>query len=89
MALVLCAGNDPDVMQELKQLLERAGHKAVIATSENELAAACEEHLFDVVILEQTLGPQMKQHVADLVRRYCPRSKMLELYSPSTGRAVP
>jgi hypothetical protein len=89
MALVLCTGNDLHVMQERKQLLEKAGHTVMTPTNENELVAACESHQFDVVIIGQTLGPQMKQHVADFIRRYCPRSKVLELYSPSTGRAVP
>lgn len=76
-------------MQERKQLLERAGHKVITATNENELAAVCEAHDFDLVILGQTLGPNMKQHVADLVKQYCPRSKVLELYSASAGPAVP
>jgi CheY-like chemotaxis protein len=89
MALILCTGNDLQVMQERKQLLEQAGHTVITATNEGELVAACEGHQFDVVIIGQTLGPQMKQHVADFIRRYCPRSKVLELYSPSAGRAVP
>jgi DNA-binding NtrC family response regulator len=88
MALVLCTGADPEVMKARERLLERAGHKVVMATNERELSAACRQHRFDVAIIGQTLKPMMKQHVVDLVRQHCPNTKILELYPITDSRTI-
>jgi CheY-like chemotaxis protein len=88
MALILCTGVDPEAMQVRRQFLERAGHQTVTAMNEKELSAACNAQRFDVVILGQTLSPKMKQHVVDLIRQYCPDTKILELYPISAVRTI-
>lgn len=88
MAFVLCTGTVPEVMKDRQATLERAGHKVIMALSEGELAGACKEHKFDVVIIGQTLVPEMKQHVVDLIREHCGDTKILELYWSSENRTV-
>lgn len=88
MALVLCTGTNPDVIKAGQQLLERAGHRVVTAVNENELSVACKEHQFDVAVIGESLGPQMKRHVVELIRQHCPDTKILELYQLSTARSV-
>lgn len=88
MAVVLCTGADAEATEARRQYLERAGHKTITATNEKELASACNVVRFDVVILGQTLSPKMKQHVVDLIRRYCPNIKILELYPISAVHSI-
>jgi hypothetical protein len=40
-ALVLCTGIDPVLMETRKLILERSGHKVMSATAEPELENAC------------------------------------------------
>jgi DNA-binding NtrC family response regulator len=88
MAFVLCTGTIPEVMKARQTTLEQAGHKVITALSEGELAGACKEHKFDVVIIGQTLVPEMKQHVFDLIREHCADTKILELHWTSESRTV-
>jgi DNA-binding NtrC family response regulator len=88
MAFVLCTGTDPEVMKTRQKTLERAGHRVLSAVNEHDLMAACKEHKFDVVIIGQTLVPEMKQHVVDLIRKHCSETKLLELYLTSENRTV-
>lgn len=69
-------------------ILERAGHRVVMADDERELTAACEANDFDVAVIGQTISPKMKRAVASLIRRACPSAKILELYPAYQGKAV-
>lgn len=88
MAQVLCTGVNPALLTTRKFILERAAHTAVTATNEQELTAACEAHQFDVAVIGQGVSPAEKRRIASLVRDRCPGTKVLELYSPHTGKMV-
>jgi CheY-like chemotaxis protein len=72
MALVLCTGIDPILMETRQLILEQAGHQVVSVVDERELEKACGEHRFDVVIIGQSLSPRMKPVSLKLVREHCP-----------------
>ncbi|HZI58257.1 MAG TPA: hypothetical protein VFF39_15860 [Verrucomicrobiae bacterium] len=88
MALILFTGNDPEAMRARQRLLETNGHRVLTALNKTELSAACTEYKFDVVVIGQSLAPQMKQYVVDLVRDYCPNVKVLELYSQTSQYVI-
>lgn len=88
MALVLCTGMNPGLMETRKIILQRAGHHVIMADDERELTAACEANDFDVAVIGQTISPKVKRAVASLIRRSCPSAKILELYPPYQGKAV-
>lgn len=88
MALVLCTGVDPVLLQTRKLILEQAGHKVVTATDQCQITTACAEHRFDVVVIGQTVSANLKSIIASLIRNHCPSAKILELYPPHQGRAV-
>jgi hypothetical protein len=87
-ALVLCTGNSPGLMETRRIILERAGHRVIMASDERELTAVCEVNDFDVAVIGQTISPKVKRAVASLIRRSCPSAKILELYPPYQGKAV-
>jgi hypothetical protein len=60
----------------------------VPALGEPELVEACTNHKIDVAVMGQLISNAQKQRVFDLVRRYCPSVKVLELYAPFSGRAL-
>jgi CheY-like chemotaxis protein len=88
MALVLCTGIDPAVMQTRKLILEQAGHTVVLATNEPDIIGACGKHAFHVAVIGQTISRRMKQKVVSLIRENCPSAKILELYPMHQGRAI-
>lgn len=88
MALVLCTGIDPGLLETRRIILERAGHTVIMATDERQLTAACEINRFDVAVIGQTVSPRMKRTVASLIRKCCPSAKILELYPQYQGKAV-
>ena len=88
MALVLCVGSNPAAMLARRELLQKAGHRVVAALNEKELSDACKKYQFEVVVIGQTLSKSMKQHIVDLIRQYCPDTKVLELYPITMGRAI-
>lgn len=88
MALVLCAGVEGSVLETRKLLLEAAGHIVVTAMDEMSLVDACGKNAFDVAVIGQMISPNMKGHVASLVKRHRPEIKLLELYAPHTGRTL-
>jgi hypothetical protein len=84
-ALVLCTGIDSASLDTRKLVLERAGHKVLSATGEQELEHACVAHRIDAVVIGHSLSPKAKQRVLALIRENCPSSKILELY-PQDGQ---
>ena len=80
MALVLCTGSDPVLMETRRLILEKAGHTVVAVSDERALAAACEQNKFDVAVIGQNVSPNLKRRVLMLVRKYCPSVKVLELH---------
>src|SRR5207247_7473867 len=88
MALVLCTGSDPVLMETRRLILERAGHTVVPVLDEHALVAACEQHKFDVAVIGQNVSPKLKRRVLTLVRKYCPSVRVLELHHNYTSRAL-
>ena len=58
------------------------------AINEQELTAACKAQQFDVAVIGQGISPAEKRPVASLMCERCPAAKILELYSPHTGKVV-
>jgi hypothetical protein len=88
MALVLCTGVDPAVVRTRQLILERAGHVVVPALDEASLIQACQQNKFDVAVVGQTVSPKIKRRIAELIRETCTDTKLLELYTISTGRVL-
>lgn len=89
MVLVLCTGVDQVLIQTRKQILEDAGHTVIAARDGREVVTACEGHPFNVAVIGQAVSPRMKRHIAALIRQHCPPVKLLEMYEPHEGRALP
>ena len=88
MASVLCTGVDQSLLTTRRLILERAGHQVTTAHNEQELIAACTTGHFDVAVVGQTVTPRVKRRVLTLLREQCPGIKVLELFTPSTGREL-
>ena len=88
MALVLCTGVDPVLMATSKLILERAGHTVIPASNEHELEAACSKQALNVAVIGQNISAKVKGRVLDLVRKYCPSTRILELYPPYGSKAL-
>jgi hypothetical protein len=54
MALVLCTGVDPHLMETRRLILESAGHRVIFAKTEPELDRECSQHQFDVGVIGHT-----------------------------------
>jgi DNA-binding NtrC family response regulator len=80
MALVLCTGVNPLLMQTRKMILEEAGHRVVTAQSEPEVKKRCEEHTFDVAVIGQAVSHNEKSRLFSIIRRHCGPVRVLELY---------
>jgi len=87
-ALVLCTGIDPVLLETRRLILQRAGHTVIIARNVADVARACEEHHFDVAVLGQAITPNLKKSLASLIREQCPSAKILELYSTYQGKTL-
>lgn len=88
MALVLCTGVNPGLLQTRRMILESAGHSVVTAKDERAMVAACREHNFDVAVIGQSTPVEWRKRVVSLIREMCPAAKILELYQMSTGRVL-
>lgn len=88
MAVVLCTGVDPDLLETRKLILEQAGHKVVVATSLCDIETACRKWHFNVAVLGQTLSRESKKSAAFIVRKYCHPTKILELFQAHHGKVL-
>jgi hypothetical protein len=88
MALVLCTGVDPSVVRTRQLILERAGHVVISAMDEAGLIKACHQNKFEVAVVGQTVSPKVKRRIAGLIRESCADTKLLELYTISSGRVL-
>jgi len=89
MALVLCTGQDPAVMETRQLILEKSGHTVVLAKDEREIEKACQTHPFDVVVIGQNTTPPVKARIFRIARAICPGTKILELHRPFSDKALP
>ena len=88
MALVLCTGVDAAVVRTRQLILERAGHVVISALDEGSLIKACQQNKFEVAVVGQTVSPKIKRRIAGLIREICHDTKLLELYTISSGRVL-
>lgn len=88
MALVLCTGADPVLLETRKLILELAGHTVISATNQNEVIDACKWRTFDVAVIGQSVSLNSKRVLASLVRQHCPLAKILELHTANQSRTV-
>jgi CheY-like chemotaxis protein len=88
MPLVLCTGKDASLMKTRQLILERAGHTVLPASNSRELEKVCSKHKFDVVIIGQSTPARLKREHIAIIRRFCPTSKVLELYPPYVGKIL-
>jgi len=89
MALVLCTGVDPVLMETRKLILERAGHTIITVRGERELTGGCEKHDCDVAVIGQAISSSVKRTLLALIRQKCPSARILELYPLHQGKALP
>lgn len=88
MALVLCTGADPVLLETRKLILEEAGHVVISAKNHEAVIAACKHRIFDVAVIGQSVSPDSKRLLAALVRRHCPSAQILELHYIYEGRTL-
>jgi DNA-binding NarL/FixJ family response regulator len=70
-------------------ILQRSGHKAIGALSEEQVVALCAEYKFDVAVIGQMLSAEKKRRILELLRKHSPSAKVLELYNVTTGKSLP
>jgi CheY-like chemotaxis protein len=88
MAVLLCTGIEKGLLTTRKLMLENAGHTVILAMSEPAIIEACQRHTFDVAVVGQEENPAKKRRVLTLIRRYCPSTKILEVYRTEVGRTL-
>ena len=88
MALVLCTGVDPVLIETRRLVLEKAGHRVVTAMDTVEIIKACQKHKFEVAVIGQAITRQVKRHVMAVVRKHAPTAKVLELHRFPTGKVL-
>jgi hypothetical protein len=92
MALVLYTGVDPVLMRTRQLILERAGHTVIGVVDEHgassALEKACATHSFDVAVIGQTITPQIKHRLLQIIRKNCPSAKILELHREYEGQVL-
>jgi|SRR6185437_6624516 DNA-binding response OmpR family regulator len=81
MAEILNVGFDSALLTTRRIMLEGAGHRVEQARDLLQVIAACERTSFNVVILGNSLIPNEKLRVADVVRRQCDGVRLLELHN--------
>jgi hypothetical protein len=69
-------------------ILKSSGHEVHQARSQNEVASACRERQFEVVVICQTVSDRMKRLISSVVKEHCPDVKILELYQPHVGKGL-
>ncbi len=88
MAVVLCTGADPALLETRKMILEKAGHTVISARTQSTVTAACKQWIFDVAVFGQSVSPNSKRTMASIVREHCPSARILELHASNQSKAI-
>jgi hypothetical protein len=88
MSLVLNIGVYPPLLETRKLVLEHAGHVVITRTEDSEIAGACEEYQFDVVVIGQSASAPIKRRILRQICRHCGSVKVLKLFSSDSGKAL-
>ena len=86
MARVLCTGFYASLR---RVILEAAGHVVITASDEPALLKACRSHTFDVAIVGHRGSPTVKKKWLELIRKYRPAAKVLEVYVAHENISLP
>jgi CheY-like chemotaxis protein len=89
MAVVLCVGINRALIETRKLILERAGHTAFTAMTEQEVRAKCAQRTPDVVVIGQRIAAAEKQRILAMVRQDCPATRVLELHETGSDAVLP
>lgn len=81
LANVLCVGIHDGAMTTRRSILEQAGHSLTQATDLRRVVAACDSNHFAVAVLGPVLHRPEKLRISDAVRKDCPHTRILELYT--------
>ncbi len=81
MANVITVGANEAVLTTRKAILEKAGHDVVVARDLREIIAACSTRGFDVGVIGQSLPPQEKLRVREILLELCTGIKILEFHN--------
>jgi DNA-binding NtrC family response regulator len=85
MALVLCIGADDALMATRRLLLEKAGHRVLLATSSRQVSRHCAEYSIQVAVIGHAVPAFEKRLAFDLLQKNCPKAKVLELHERGYG----
>jgi len=88
MALVLNTGVDSARLAIRRLILEEAGHIVVTKEKDEEIARACQNFQFDIVIIGHSVTVPFKRRIFNLARTYCKSAKVLELTSSDSGKVL-
>src|SRR5438270_2493529 len=76
-------------MKTRRMILESAGHRVIDSMDVTEVKNACAENTFDVAVIGQSLPPNEKLRIQQLLREVCPSAKLLELHSTWQAQTLP
>ena len=76
--LLLIVATEPALRLRL-EWLERAGYRVKTACSLKEVDQACNGHVFDIVLIADTVEPRMKKAISHTVRHYLPEAPILQM----------
>jgi hypothetical protein len=74
-----------DYTQALIAVGRAQGHHSARRTAANR---SLRDAYFDVAVIGQGIPGKEKQRILTLIREYCPPGKVLELFSPLTGKSL-
>jgi hypothetical protein len=86
-ALVLCTGAYPPLLETRRLMIEQEGHVVLTAIYDREVVELCQRHTFDVVVIGQT-SASLKRRAFMLVQEHCASAKVLELVVAGLGREL-
>jgi DNA-binding NtrC family response regulator len=78
-ARLLCICATESALRLRRESLMEAQYEVAGAINLKEVEAACQERIFDLIILGPQIGPRMKMAIADLLQKRCPAVPILEI----------
>lgn len=81
---VIVIGINAAILATRKAILEKAGHTVALARDLREVIAECAKSSFDVGIVGQSLPPQEKLRVSEILLAHCTGIKILEFHNGFT-----
>lgn len=70
---IVALDDDPDFREYVRDVLARDGHEVRVCATPEEMFAACEDHLPDIVLLDMKMGRDSGEAVLASIRERWPR----------------